>query len=162
MNYILLDVVLTIRAGEFGIFPEAELICWLRAVMDGPGKLLIVEPMKPMEGPGTGLRSYLASESRIETDEITALVERLRAMGYPARGLETREAGDPENSWWAGATLEVTLDDQSRRDEISLGSEGLRGPDAPGLTGIFRALLAMATVESRWSDLLIRHAHEQA
>jgi hypothetical protein len=176
----LLQVRLTITASDFGVFPEPELLVWLRAVSTGsvphPGKALVVQPVELIHlaeqrmrtVPGLEFveertRTFRAVELRVPAERVGALVGIFDSLGFPGRHLEIEEdSGDPEIVWSAGATLEVELDDASGRVVIGLGPRGVCGRDAAAVRNVCRALFECAGVRSIWSGLLAGRAETGA
>ena len=156
----LLQVRLTVTAGYCGIFPEPDLLVWLRAVSlwpvrPRPGKVLVVQPDKPIfDADSERARAYRTDDLSVTPERVEALVGMLDSLGFPGRLLEIEDSSDPESVWWAGATLEVELNDASGRLVIHLGPDGVCGRDAAAVKNVFRALFECAGVRSYWSDLL--------
>jgi hypothetical protein len=61
-----LQLRLTVTAGYFGIFLEPELLVWLRAVMDGSGKVLIVQPIESIDSGRERTRTFRAWEVSVK------------------------------------------------------------------------------------------------
>ena len=150
----MLQVRLILTAGQFGIFPEPELIAWLRAVSGRPGKILVVQPIEPLDSATMQPRTFQSDELSIAPERIGEMIELLHSIGFPDRVLEIDDTSDPESIWWAHVTLEVTLDDVSEHLEFSLGPEGVRGRDAASLKNIFRAMFQVVGIRSYWFELL--------
>ncbi len=154
--YYRLEVLLTIRAGYCGVFPEPELICWLRVDrFAGAGKMLVVEPTEPIDCSNEQPRTFGATEYTVSPERGRLLAELFRSMRFPGRHLQIDDTGDPESIWWANAMLDVSLDDKSERLEFGLGPEGVCGPDADLLKEALKVLFESAAIPPRWADLLI-------
>jgi len=155
----LLDVFLALRVGYFGIFPEVELICWLRSVQlsgDPTTKLLAVQPTESFDQSKVQPRAFEATESSIAAAEVQALGALLIELGFPERGPRVRDTSEAGSIWWAHLTFEVGVNGKSRRLELGLGPEGIAGQDADGLRRVFRILLGMGKIQNEWSILLFQ------
>jgi hypothetical protein len=154
--YYRLEVFLAIRAGYGGVFPEPELICWSRVDrFAGAGKMLVVEPIEPINSSNELPRTFGAAEYTVSRERARLLAELFRSMGFPGRHLQIDDSSDAESIWWANAMLDVSLDDKSERLEFGLGPEGVCGPDAELLKEALEVLFESAAAPPRWSDLLI-------
>jgi len=154
-QYHELQVRLTVIAGYFGIFPEPELLVWLRAVSPGPGKVLVLQPLEPIASSIERTRTFQAEEQSISPEHVSALVSMFVSLGFPGRVPEIEDTLDPEPIWWAHTALEVTLDGVSAHLKFGLGPDGVRGRDAASVKEILQALFECAAVRSDWSDLLV-------
>jgi hypothetical protein len=156
---LVLEIRLTITAGHFGIFPEPELLLWLRAVAARPGKVLVVQPVESIDSKFERTRTFSAVELSIPSERIAALIGMLNSLGFPGRLPDIEDSGDPETIWWAGAALEVSMNGASQRLEFGFGRDGVRGRDSLAVREIFRTLFDCAGVRSRWSDLITGHSN---
>jgi hypothetical protein len=153
-EYFLLQIRLTVTAGYFGLFPEPELILWLRAVMNARGKMLVVQPVEALDAVGDRPRQYVATELSLEPTHVANLLYSLRSIGFPGRVLEIDNTGDPETIWWARVAFQVITDGDSGIVEFDVGPRGIAGRDASDLKKLFQQLWAGAGLHSPWSDLL--------
>jgi hypothetical protein len=64
------QVQLTLTAGYFGVFPEAELIVGVRAVFERPGKVLVVQPVKSLCEAEERPRTYQARELSVSNERV--------------------------------------------------------------------------------------------
>jgi hypothetical protein len=150
---ILLDVLLTLNAGYSGIFPEVELIYWLRSA-GSCSKLLVIQPKEKYDEIDREARTFEATELTVPVKEVQALGDLLGELKFLERELRVTDTSDPESIWWANLTLQVWINDKARRSQYGLGPDGIVGEDAEGFKRLLRTLLGLGGIRNEWSKLL--------
>jgi hypothetical protein len=153
-EWLVLHVRLTITAGYFGIFPETELIVWLRSVLGDSGKALVVQPVEPYDRGEGAARHYTAVESIVDANVVAELVRLLDAIGFPGRPLHIDNTADPEMVRWERVTFEVSKDGKAASVQFTVGPGGMAGADAVELRQVLHVLWKSARIDSPWSDSL--------
>ncbi len=153
---VFVDAMATLSAGYCGIFPEVELICWLRSSV-GRAKLLAVQAVRPSDAYclGSSPRSFEIAELELPEEQAGVLTSSLVGLGFPNRAPRIRGSDAPESIWWAHLRLAVSINGTLSSVDVGLGPEGLRGEDAQALRTLFHVLLDAAGCQDRLAlDLL--------
>lgn len=152
MDFLFLDLQLTVTGGAFSIVGDLRLFCWLRAVKQGVerparGKTVALRPSAAASG-------FTTREREIEPRQIESLAARLERLRFPRAKPRVEEVFDTSD-FWEHVVLRVTLNDDTDTLELSLCSSGFDGEDAAALRDLFQLLLEIADVPDPgdWKNL---------
>lgn len=143
MDFLFLDLQLTVSGGAYSTVGDLQLFCWLRAFRE--------DTARPARGKMVALCSpasasaLTTAERELEPPQIEALAARLERLRFPCAKPRVEEVFDTSDSW-QHVVLRATLNDETDTLELSLCSSGFDGEDAAALRDFFRLLLEIAGV----------------